>query len=130
MEMWECQWAAMKQNHHEVREFLRSRFGRPMDRKLILTEAEILEAVQNETLFGIVECDIHVTDPLKTHFSEMPPIFKSSEISREDIGRFMKAFDEDNNIMPKPRRNLIGSFFATKIMIATPLLKWYLAHGL
>ena len=32
--------------------------------------------------------------------------------------------------MPKPRRSLIGSFFATKIMLATPLLKWYLAHGL
>ena len=128
--MWECQWAVMKRNHHEIREFLRSRFGRPLDCKLTLTEADILEAVQNETLFGIVECDIHVTDPLKTHFSEMPPIFKNTEISREDIGRFMKAFAEENNNMPKPRRSLIGSFFATKMMMATPLLKWYLAHGL
>ena len=130
VEMWGCQWAAMKRNHPEIREFLRSRFGRPLDRKLTLTEAEILEAVQNDTLFGIVECDIHVPDPLKAHFSEMPPVFKNTEISREDIGPFMKAFAEDNNIMPKPRRSLIGSFFATKIMLATPLLKWYLAHGL
>ena len=130
VEMWGCQWAAMKRNHPEIREFLRSRFGRPLDRKLTLTEAEILEAVQNDTLFGIVECDIHVPDPLKAHFSKMPPVFKNTEISREDIGPFMKAFAEDNNIMPKPRRILIGSFFATKIMLATPLLKWYLAHGL
>ena len=120
----ECQWAAMKRNHPEIREFLRSRFGRPLDRKLTLTEAE------NDTLFGIVECDIHVLDPLKAHFSEMPLIFKNTEISRENIRPFMKAFAEDNSIMPKPRRSLIGSFFATKIMLGTLLLKWYLAHDL
>ena len=32
--------------------------------------------------------------------------------------------------MPKPRRSLIGSFSGDKILLITPLLKWYLAHGL
>ncbi|RAW23345.1 hypothetical protein PC110_g20218 [Phytophthora cactorum] len=30
----------------------------------------------------------------------------------------------------KPARKLIGSYFGEKIMIYTPLLKWYLSHGM
>ena len=32
--------------------------------------------------------------------------------------------------MSQPRRSLIGSYFGEKILLATPLLKWYLEHGL
>ena len=32
--------------------------------------------------------------------------------------------------MPRPRRSLIGSYFGKKILLATPLIKWYLEHGL
>ena len=102
----------MKRNTRVIREFVSGWFGRPLDRTFTLTEAEILEAVRNDTLFGVVECDFHVRDPLKAYFSEMPPIFKNTAISREDIGPVMKAFAEE------------------KILLITPLLKLYLAHGL
>ena len=98
--MWGCRWQQIKRQQPEIREFLRTRFGRPQDHKRTVTEPEILEAVQNDTLFGVVECDLHVPDHLKPHFSEMPPIFKNTEISRDDIGPFMKAFAEEHNIMP------------------------------
>ena len=42
----------------------------------------------------------------------------------------MKAYAEENNIMAQPRRSLIGSMKGEKILLATPLLKWYLEHGL
>ncbi|XP_078487884.1 uncharacterized protein LOC144745823 [Ciona intestinalis] len=42
----------------------------------------------------------------------------------------MKAFAEENNIMTSPRRSLISSFKGEKQTFATPLLKWYLEHGL
>ncbi|XP_078495444.1 uncharacterized protein LOC113475350 [Ciona intestinalis] len=42
----------------------------------------------------------------------------------------MKAFAEENNIMTSPRRSLISSFKGKKQTFATPLLKWYLKHGL
>ena len=32
--------------------------------------------------------------------------------------------------MAQPRRSLIGSMKVHKILLATPLLKWYLEHGL
>ena len=60
----------------------------------------------------------------------MCPIFKNTEISRDDIGEFMKAYAEEHNIMAQPRRSLIGSMKGEKILLATPLRKWYLEHGL
>ena len=42
----------------------------------------------------------------------------------------MKSFAEENDLMPQPRRSLIGSLHGEKILLATPLLKWYLQHGL
>ncbi|KAK3741920.1 hypothetical protein QZH41_001681 [Actinostola sp. cb2023] len=71
-----------------------------------------------------------VPESLKEKFSEMCPIFKNIEISREDIGEYMKEFAEENDMMKQPRRSLIGSMHGEKILLATPLLKWYLAHGL
>jgi hypothetical protein len=81
-------------------------------------------------LFGVVECDIRVPESLKEKFAEMCPIFKNIEISRDDIGEYMKTYAEENDIMSRPRRSLIGSLKGDKILLATPLLKWYLEHGL
>ena len=61
---------------------------------------------------------------------EMCPIFKNTEISRDDIGDFMKAYTEEHNIMAQPYRSLIGSMKGDKVLLATPLLKWCLEHGL
>ena len=77
-----------------------------------------------------LECDIHVPEHLREKFSEMCPVFKNTEISRDDIGEFMKAYAEENDIMSRPRRSLIGNMKGEKILLATPLLKWYLEHGL
>ena len=90
----------------------------------------ILSEVRNERLFGCVEVDIRVPEHLKHKFGEMCPIFKNTEISRDDIGDFMKAYAEEHNIMARPCRSLIGSMKGEKILLATPLLKWYLEHGL
>ena len=70
------------------------------------------------------------TRALKEKFSEMCLIVKNTNISREDIGEFMKAYAEDRSIMAQPRRSLIGSMKGDKILLATPLLKRYLEHGL
>ncbi|XP_031572492.1 uncharacterized protein LOC116306555 [Actinia tenebrosa] len=116
--------------HPAVKEFLSTKFQRPMDKYKTLNKDQILQAVLDGKLFGVVECDIFVPDHLKEKFSEMCPIFKNTEISREDIGDYMRGFAEEHKIMPRPRRSLIGSYFGEKILLATPLLKWYLEHGL
>ena len=42
----------------------------------------------------------------------------------------MIKFAEKLGLSKKPRRLLVGGLRAEKILIATPLLKWYLNHGL
>lgn len=129
VEMWECEFRRLKMSNPELQQFIRS-IRPPLYHKTTLTTEEILAAVLQDKLFGCIECDIKVPDKLKPYFEEMTPIFKNVNISVEDIGQFMAKFAEERNIMSTPRRSLIGSMFGEKMLIATPNLKWYLAHGL
>ena len=130
VEMWECEWRRMKKTNRELQRFIATEVRRTLDKVKIMSPERILSEVRNERLFGCVEVDIRVPEHLKEKFSEMCPIFKNTEISRDDIGDFMKAYAEEHNIMAQPRRSLIGSKKGEKILLATPLLKWYLEHGL
>ena len=91
---------------------------------------QILAAVLHDQLFGALEVDLHVPDHIKPTFTEMSPIFKNVEVSRDDIGDHMKAYAEEKGIMSQPRKSLVGNMYWEKIMIITPLLKWYLIKGL
>ena len=81
-------------------------------------------------VFGLVECDLEVPDSLKYMFSELPPIFKNVNISRTDLSAHMSEFAKLHGMLKRPQKSLIGSFFEKKILLLTPLLKWYLDHGL
>jgi hypothetical protein len=49
-------------------------------------------------------------------------------VSRDDIGDHMRQYAVDHDIMSKPRKSLVGSMFGEKIMVISPLLKWYVEH--
>ena len=116
VEMWECAWKRERDP--------------PPRQKWNMTQNEILAGVVDGTLFGMVECDVRVPVELQDHFVEMQPIFKNATVTRDDIGPFMREYAEKNDIMSTPRRMLIGSYRGDKILLATPLLRWYLTHGL
>ena len=130
VEMWECEWQQKKAHDKNIQRFIATRFRRHLDKKRHMTQDEILGAVKTDMLFGLVECDIHVPEALQPHFAEMQPIFKNANITCDDIGEVMRAYAEEHNIMSQSRRSLIGSFKGEKILLATPLLQWYLEHGL
>ena len=116
VEMWECQWKRERDP--------------PPRRKWNMTQNEILAGMVDGTLFGMVECDVRVPVELQDHFAEMQPIFKNAMVTRDDIGPFMRQYAVDHDITSTPRRMLIGSYRGDKILLATPLLRWYLTHGL
>ncbi|KAK7113423.1 hypothetical protein V1264_012714 [Littorina saxatilis] len=60
----------------------------------------------------------------------MQPIFKNESVSREQIGDFMKDYAEKHKLLSQPRRTLVGSYHGEQILLATPLLFWYVQHGL
>ena len=145
VEMWECEWDEQKAMHPDIHSYLQTVFNynyvsRIQKRwqkvgkvfKMAIGDAEICNAVTTDKLFGLVQCDIEVPDHkgLREHFAEMTPIFKNTKITRADIGAHMRQFAEENKIMSTPRPSLIGSYFGKQMLFATPLLKWYIEHGL
>ena len=123
--MWEWEWKEIRKEP-DVKSFL-APSSRP---RWTMSQQQILAAVVDGTLFGMVECDVRVPDELQDYFSEMQPVFKNTSVTRDDIGLFMRQYAEEHDILTKPRVMLVGSFRGVNILLATPLLRWYLAHGL
>ena len=125
VEMWECDWKELRKEP-DVKSFL----APARRQKWNMTQNEILAAVIDGMLFGMIECDIHVPPELRPYFSEMQPVFKNTTVTRDDIGPYMRQYADEHNILTKPRRMLVGSYRGDKILLTTPLLRWYIAHGL
>ena len=133
VEMWECEWEKLKQNNKELRRFIFSRFPpykSPFPWGKEINESIILELVLSGRLFGLVQCDISVPPHLEEHFSELQPIFKNTLISTDDIGPFMAQYAKEHKILTQPRRTLVASYWGKGVLLITPLLRWYLEHGL
>jgi hypothetical protein len=72
----------------------------------------------------------HISTPPRKYFEEMCPIFCNTEVGFDDIGEHMQAHVWEHGLSDKPRRLLVGGMKARQILLATPLLKWYLDHGM
>ena len=88
---------------------------------------EIIQNVLNDKLFGFFEVDIEVPEQKRNLFLEFCPLFVISEVPEEQIPQHMK--DKKINTGRKKIKNnkkLLGVMKAEKILIYSPLLKWYL----
>ena len=95
-----------------------------------LSEEQLLQGFIDGRLFGYVQCDIEVPQHLGSYFLNFHRIFKSTVVSREDIGTLMRESAEKEFVMAQPRRMLISSFVRTIGTIITPLLLFYLKLGI
>ena len=125
VQMWECEWWSLYKTDASVKCHLRENF--PYKRPL--SDEQLLQGIIDGRLFGYVQCDIEVPEHLRSYFSNFPPIFKNTELSREDIGNLMREYAEKENIMTQSRRMLTSSFILTNGTIKTPLLMFYLKLG-
>ena len=57
-------------------------------------------------------------------------IFKNIDVTRNDIGEYMKTNMEENDLLKQPQRMLISSFKLTNRTLITPLFNFYLDLGL
>ena len=124
--MWECEWWSLYKTDAPVKSYLRANF--PYKRPL--SEEQLLQQIIDGRLFGYVQCDIEVPEHMRCDFSNFPPIFKNTVVSRDDVDNLMKEYAEKEGIMPQLRRMLISSFILTNGTIITPLLLFYLKLGL
>ena len=139
--MWECEWELSKMTDPGVRAFMKARSDNHTNLSAhskpytVLgpegaTEDEIMQAIADGRMYGMALVDIHTPDSLKEKFHDMPPIFKTATVGREDIGDYMKAYCECEDLLKTSSRMLISSYKADNILLATPLLRWYIEHGL
>ena len=126
VEMWECERWSLYKSDAPVKSYLRANF--PYKRPL--SKEQILQQNIDGRLFGYVQRDIEVSEHLRDYFSNFPPIFKKTVVSRDDIGYLTKEYAEKEGIMPQARNMLISSFIPTNGTIITPLLLFYLKLGL
>ena len=97
------------------------------------TEAKdkLIQNVLNDKLFGFFQVDIEVPEQLLYKFSEFSPIFILSEVPEDQIPQHMQAYKINTGRKKiKNNRKLLGVMKAEKILLYSPLLKWYLNHGL
>ena len=79
----------------------------------------------------MMQVGIEVPDEFYDKFSEMAPLFVVQEILDRDILEKMKVFKEKNGWKTvKGTKILLRVMKAKKILLYTPLIEWYLQHGL
>ena len=86
--------------------------------------------IREDRVFDLAGVEIHTPEDLKDKFRDLPPIFKSAVLSREDAGPHMAKFCLTTSLVSRPWMSLISSYFARRMLIPTPLLRWYLLNGL
>ena len=92
---------------------------------------EIIQNVLNDKLFGFFEVDIEAPEQKRKRFSEFCPLFVISEVPEEQIPQHMKDYKINTGRKKiKNNKKLLGVMKTEKILIYSPLLKWYLNHGL
>ena len=92
---------------------------------------ELIQNVLNDKLFGFFQVDIEVPEQLRKRFSEFSPLFILSEVPEDQIPQHMRDYKINTGRKKiKNNKKLLGLMKAEKILLYSPLLKWYLNHGL
>ncbi len=139
--IFECEFMKQLSMDKDMMTYVRSR--RPeffQKHKGPVTMKTILEAVEKDKLFGMLEVSLMVPDTWPSgkerdetpyeYFHDMSPIFCTTEVPFEVIGSHMQEHAKKYNISQKPRILLVGGMKAEKILLASKLLQWYLKHGI
>ena len=92
---------------------------------------KLIQNVLNDKLFGFFQVDIEVPEQLLNKFSEFSPLFILSEVPEDQIPQQMQDYKINTGRKKiKNNKKLLGVMKAEKILLYSPLLKWYLNHGL
>ena len=93
--------------------------------------AKFSKDVLKVKVFGFAQVDIEVPNEVYDKLSEMASLFVVQEIPDRDIPQEMKIYQEKTyRKTVKGTKKLLGVMKAKKILFNTPLIKWYLQHGL
>ena len=128
--MHECQFDLAVHHDLQLKAFLDNYKIRNVSQNA-LSQEQILQQVINNEIFGILEVDIHVPPQLQHKFQEFPPIILNATLTKDDLSPHMRQhLDQYCQGMFSPRRSLISVLEGRRQYLITPLIQFYLNHGL
>ena len=113
IELWDCNCWEVYRTDAPVKSDLRASFTY----KHPLSDEQLLQGIIEGQLFVYVQCDFELPEHLRDYFSNFPPIFESTVVSRNDIGDLMKEYADKTGIMPQRRKLLLsrGALFSQMV---------------
>ncbi len=126
---WECEWLTERcteQNKNIINHQFYSPSIHPSGP---FTQEQLIEKIHRGEIFGFCEVDMHLPKELHHKFRDFQPFYKNTEVTIDDVGEHMKSFASDNDLLKRPVKCLLLSYFTKKSMLLTPLIQWYLDHG-
>jgi hypothetical protein len=138
IEMWECSFKCLKRRSKPLRDlceeyepdFSRSSHKGPM------SESTILDSVRRDEFFGMLEVDLAIPASWdkditpEEYFAKISPLFMTTEVNYEEFGEHMQNHVETEGLSKKSRKVLVSGLRGEKMLLISPLLKWYLEKGL
>lgn len=143
--IWQCEFEKHSEDDPNLQQFLSDRLPEFSKKQFPskCTYSDILDSVLDDTFFGLLEVDIQIPnswDEVKYKpnttlsprdwFDEMAPLFVTTEVPYQSIGKHMKEHVKTHGLSQSSRTLLVAGLKAKKLLLFSPLLKWYIEHGL
>ena len=91
---------------------------------------KLIGRIYSKRWFDFAEVDIEVPQDLWEKFKELPPIFINQSVGEEGIPQHMKDYLTKSGRTATPnQKKLPGVLKAKTVLLYTPLLEWYIEHG-
>ena len=121
---YECQWLKQKV---PVKIAISNFFARKN-----ICANEIMEAVANDSFYGIIRCDIFSPPSVIEHFSKLnhPPIFAHIQIEENMVGNKMKEILAARKVKYPLDKQLTLVFHHKQYVLTTDLAKFYMEKGM
>ena len=128
---WECHFDEAVKKYDRLKEMMKEFSPQFYSRHpSTVTQEQILDAVVNDRIFGLLLVNLHVPTGLKKFFDEYPPLCGKAEVTFQDIGSYMQNHFLQNDIPFKSQVMLMQTMEGENILLTNELLKWLMLHGL
>ena len=86
--------------------------------------------IWNGEIDGFLVADFSFDSPeARQKYEQFPPLFKHQDVGRDDVCEDLRAYLEANNLVRKPQRQLISSFWAEQALVTSELCRFYMRLG-
>jgi len=128
--MWECEWKGFCSRNPMIIDSLHKKILPSFEATAkICTETDVLHAIKENKLFGIVFCDVNVPNYLRDKHSEFPPIYiRKTNFKLEDLHEPMKSYAMSNDLKP-PSSFLTTTMKGSDLILPTEFVQFYLKQG-